>query len=129
MPKPEGPLTYWQLEVMEVVWDLEEASVAEIWEHLAEEREVARTTILTQVQRLEARGWLKRKPRSRPALFRATRPREAALAGEADEFLDTYFEGSAAALVQNLLGAGKLDRGEVARLRKLLAARAPRRSS
>lgn len=129
MAKPDGPLTYWQMEVMEVVWDLEEASAAEIWEHLAETRDVARTTILTQVQRLEARGWLKRKARTRPALFRAARPREATLAGETDEFLETYFEGSAAALVENLLGSGKLDRKELTRLRALLAKPAKRRKA
>lgn len=120
MAKPQGPLTYWQLEVMEVVWELGTATAPEIWEHLAEERDVARTTILTQVQRLEARGWLKRKPRLTPVTFRPTIEREEALGREAEEFLDSHFEGSAAALVQNLLGSGKLERGEVKRLRELL---------
>lgn len=123
MPKPEGPLTYWQMEVMEVIWDLGEASTPEVWEHLADTRGVARTTVLTQVQRLEARGWLKRKLRSAPVVFKPTIARAVALGRATDEFLETYFEGSAAALVQNLLGAGKLDKAEVTRLRALVNAK------
>ena len=61
MVKPDGRLTGTQLEIMEVVWAGEgPVKVSHIWHVLSRERKLARTTVLTMVQRLEKRGWLKR---------------------------------------------------------------------
>ena len=60
---PEGTLTPAQYEIMEVVWDAGRAgaSVAEVWQAVSTRRGVARTTVLNLVDRLEKRGWLRRK--------------------------------------------------------------------
>lgn len=121
MSTPEGKLTGTQLEIMEVIWDLPAgAKVAEIWQTLSEQRQVARTTVLTMVQRLEKRGWLQRCDATGSARYQATCSREDASSDLAAGFLDEFFNGSAAQLVSSLLGSRRLKKTELKRLRKLL---------
>ena len=59
---PEGALTAAQFEIMEFVWKhgRRGATVAEVWQEISKTRDVARTTVLNLVDRLERRGWLRR---------------------------------------------------------------------
>ena len=115
-----------QLEVLDVVWakGKEGATVTEIWEALGKKRSVARTTVLTVVQRLERSGWLVADARERAHRFRAARPREQARRRLLAEIVEGVFGGSPSALVASLLGSPKIGREEIARLRALLEQRA-----
>jgi|RhiMethySRZTD1v2_1073278.scaffolds.fasta_scaffold566008_2 predicted transcriptional regulator len=119
-------LTSVQLEILEVVWSKgkEGATVAEIWEELQKGRELARTTVLTLVQRLERRGWLVAETSARAHRFRATRPREHARRRVLKDLVDGLFGGSPSALVASLLGSRKIERKEVEHLKALLDAKA-----
>ena len=122
MTHPKGKLTGTQLEIMEVVWDAPEPGIkaAEIWAELCERREVARTTVLTMVQRLEKRGWLVRASDDKVVRYRAALSREVCAGNLAAGFLDEFFDGSAAQLVMSLLGSRRIKTAELNRLRKLL---------
>lgn len=119
---PEGTLTPAQYEILNVVWDVgpDGATVAEIWHVISESRSVARTTILNLVDRLEKRGWLKRRDAEGGARYTAAVSRDRTSAALADDFVDTFFDGSAANLVMSLLGTSKLDADEIRRLRDVL---------
>jgi predicted transcriptional regulator len=59
---PEFPqLSETQLEIMNIVWRAGEATVGEVWKALAVRRKVARNTVLTLMERLEKKGWLRRR--------------------------------------------------------------------
>ena len=122
MPKPEGNLTPVQHEIIEVIWDRGRsgASVAEIWEAVSQSRQVVRTTVLNLVDRLEKRGWLRRKPGPGANRYVAALGRDKASAMLASDFVDEFFGGSAGNLVMSLLGSGRLDADEITRLQKLL---------
>jgi predicted transcriptional regulator len=67
-----GPL---EQEVMEVVWDLEDATVRDVYERLAARRKIAYTTVMTTMSRLATKGYLRRDTdalahRYRPAISR-----------------------------------------------------------
>ncbi len=119
---PEGKLTPAQYEIMAVVWNAgrDGATVAEIWQEIAEQRQVARTTILNLVTRLEHRGWLARSGATGPARYVAGASRVQTSATMAQEFVDEFFDGSASNLVMSLLGARQLNSAEIERLRGLL---------
>jgi len=57
--RKKGPLSEFQMEIMNIVWDLGEASVANVVEQLATSRTIARSTAQTMLMRLEEKGWLK----------------------------------------------------------------------
>jgi predicted transcriptional regulator len=120
---PEGKLTPAQYEIMEVVWDAGRAgaSVADVWQAVSSRRGVARTTILNLVDRLEKRGWLKRKEQDGANRYMAAVTRDRTNAALASGFVQEFFGGSASNLVMSLLGTEQLDAGEIQQLRKLLA--------
>ena len=123
---PEGALTPAQFEIMEVVWHhgRRGATVAEIWKEISHTRDVARTTVLNLVDRLERRGWLKRREGRGVNRFVATLRREKTASLLADDFVDDFFGGSASELVMSLLGSKRLKPDEVQRLQQLLDSKA-----
>jgi predicted transcriptional regulator len=118
MPTHE-PLTPTQLEILQAVWELgpDGGTAPAIWQQAQKVRELARTTVLTQVQRLHKKGWLKRRERGGAVVFRAVCDRATAEGRLARRFLADFFAGSAAGFVKSLLGDGRIDKKELERLR------------
>lgn len=84
MGNPEGPVGGLrgplEREVMDVLWQLEQATVRDVHQQLSRRREVAYTTVLTTMARLADKGYLRRDTtwvayRYRPALSRQTHAR------------------------------------------------------
>jgi len=125
---PDGKLTPAQYEIMEVVWAAAHtgATVAEVWQSISPRRSVARTTILNLVDRLEKRGWLRRREQDGANRYVAAVTRDRTNAELASGFVQEFFGGSASNLVMSLLGTEQLDAAEIQRLRKLLADAAPK---
>jgi len=124
MRQPRGSLTAAQYEIMEAVWKAGEEgiAVADIWQEIGQTREIGRTTVLNQVDRLEKRGWLRRVPGEGTTRFRAALGKEDASRQLVAGFVSDYFQGRAVDLVSALLGdaARDLTKNDVDRLRKLL---------
>lgn len=114
------PLTASQHEIMNIVWDRGSVTISEVWKALCEEREVARNTVLTQVQRLEERGWLRRRREGRTDVYESRVPREASEKERLRSMIDQVFDGSAVNLVQSLLGHDLVDRDEIDRIRSVI---------
>jgi predicted transcriptional regulator len=131
MSEPEGKLTPVQYQIMLVVWDGGDQGVtaADIWDAVSRERDVGRTTVLKQIQRLEARGWLGRKEGEGVARYVAAVDRDQTARQLAGGFVDDFFDGSLADLVMSVLGSGKIKPDEVKKLRQLLDEHAARRRS
>jgi len=101
-------LTKFELEIMDVIWRLEEASVREIQEALIEKKRPAYTTVQTIVQRLEAKGAVKRTRKIGNALmFAPAITRKSVYRRVVDDLL-SIFGGSAQPVVAHLLESGKL---------------------
>jgi len=101
-------LTRFELEIMDVLWRLQEASVRELQEALQEKKRPAYTTVQTIVQRLEQKGAVKRTRKIGNALmFAPTVTRRSAYRRVVDDLL-ALFGGSAQPVVAHLLESGKL---------------------
>ena len=101
-------LSKYELEIMDVLWKLGEASVREVCDALAETKRPAYTTVQTIVQRLEAKGAVRRSRKIGNALmFEPTVTRKSAYRRVVDELL-SMFGGSASPVVSHLLESGKL---------------------
>ncbi len=119
-PNPRPPLSKAQLEIMQVVWQRGEATVAEVWKALQERRPVARNTVLTTLARLEEKGWLTRDVLERAHRYRAAAPREATLGAMIDRLVDTAFGGSAEGLVLALLEGRGVSNKEADAIRAMI---------
>lgn len=109
-----------QLEIMNVVWDQGECSVAAVWKVLHERRGISRNTVHTLIVRLEEKGWLSHREDAGAFLYRATISRERTQRQTVLKLVQTVFNGSTEGLVLALLGSGTLSKGEAARIRQLI---------
>ena len=101
-------LTPFELEIMDVLWRLEEASVRQICDELAETKRPAYTTVQTIVQRLEQKRAVRRTGKIGNALmFEPVITKKAAYRPVLDALL-AMFGGSARPVVAHLLDSGKL---------------------
>jgi BlaI family penicillinase repressor len=119
-PEPLPPLSEAQIEIMNVVWDRGEVTVADVWKALSARRKVARNTVLTMISRLEEKGWLLRDDAGHAFRYRAASPREATLGTMIRRLVDTAFGGSAEGLVMALLHGRGVSKEEAARIRAMI---------
>ena len=115
-----SPLTDAQREIMEVVWERGEATVTEVRDALAQQRELARNTVQTMIVRLEEKGWLKHREQGRTFVYSANRPRAASLGAKVTQMIDRLFAGSPEEMVTALIEYRGLTSGEAVRIRKMI---------
>jgi predicted transcriptional regulator len=122
MSPPQGKLTPAQHEIMEFVWKSADggAKVAEIWEAVAKNRSVTRTTVLNFINRLHRRGWLKRAKVDNTYRYVATVTPDRVSDVVATDVVDDFFGGSASKLMMSLLRTKRLRPEEIQRLRALI---------
>lgn len=115
-----GPLTPAQREIMEVVWDREEATVSDVREALATRRPLARNTVQTMMVRLEEKGWLKHRQDGRTFVYSAKIPRAVSLGEKVVQLVDRFFAGSPAQMVTALIAYRGLTKEEAERIRVMI---------
>ena len=113
-------LTKLQLAILRLLWQRGEATIAELWEALYEERGLAQTTVATLVARLQRRGIVKRRSRDRQYVYRATITESDVQHSRVSELTERLFEGNTAALVNHLIAASDMSPGDLARMKRLL---------
>ena len=110
------PLSAAQTEIMGVIWEQGEATLAQICNALSNNRDLARNTVQTQLTRLVEKGWLTYSSSGKIFCYRATVPRVTAQSEVVHRVLDTVFGGSYEGLMMSLLDGRKLSREEADRI-------------
>lgn len=106
---------------MKVVWELESATVRDVYEALLKRRKVAYTTVMTMMNILEEKGYLKKKQAERAYLYRPAQPQRQVIGAMVKDFVNRVFNGSAEPLLVHLVeehGLSEKDLEEIARLRR-----------
>jgi predicted transcriptional regulator len=119
MRKPQPTLTTQELAIMKVVWRLGTATVRDVYEALLETRRIAYTTVMTMMNILEAKGYLKKEKHDRAYRYRPTRPERAVVGSMVREFVNRVFDGASRPLLVHLVEDAKLtgkEREELLRL-------------
>jgi len=109
MAKKQENLGELELEVMKILWDRGRSSVLQVAEKLSKQKGYARTTILTIIQRLHKKGFLKRKKENGVYRYEPTQKRQQVMGRLLNQFIDRVFDGSSTSLVQQLTGAQMSD--------------------
>ena len=117
-----------QWEIMTVIWERSECSVADVWKVLNERRGVARNTVHTLIVRLEEKGWLTHHEAEGGFLYSATVSREHSQQSSVQRLIETVFDGSPEGLVLTLLNGGTLSKKEADRIRELINSAQRRKS-
>lgn len=118
---PEGKLTPVQFEIMQLIWNSAQGlTIGEIWDAIRMGRDVSRTTVLNLVDRLEKRAWLVRRKDQGVFRYAAAVQRQSVEAQLAADFVQEFFDGSAANLVMSLLGSRRISKSDIQRLKHLM---------
>ena len=105
---------------MKVVWQLEKATVRDVYEALREHRDVAYTTVMTMMKILEEKGYLKKMRVERAYEYRPAKPRQQVVGAMVRDFLDRVFDGAAAPLLVHLAKDAKLSKSDKDTIRRLI---------
>jgi predicted transcriptional regulator len=121
MRKPHPTLTPQELAIMKVVWRLDRpATVRDVYEALRKQRAVAYTTVMTMMNILEEKGYLKKARVEKAFLYRPARPRHQVVGAMVRDFVDRVFDGASNALLLHLAKDERLsDRERKAIMRML----------
>jgi BlaI family penicillinase repressor len=112
-------LTRLELQILELLWDRDNASIREIQEAFPEPRP-AYTTIQTTVYRLETKGAVRRVRKvSNAHIFEPVVARDVARVRLLDDVL-RFFGGRAQPMVAQLVEAGKLTRDDLRELEAVI---------
>ena len=117
-----------QRAIIDVVWELGEASVRDVWKRLRRKKEMVYTTILTSMQRLEKDGWLTHRVEGNKNIYMPTKTREQAGAGSVRTYVHKMFNGNAALLFQQLVEEDELSDKELKELKRLIDRKEKERS-
>jgi BlaI family transcriptional regulator, penicillinase repressor len=119
--RPKTPLLAPQeLEIMKVVWDHESSTVRDVYEALRQRRKVAYTTVMTMMNTLEQKGYLRRRRQDRAYLYRATHARKQVIRAMVRDFVDRVFNGAAEPLVVHLVEDRRLSERELREIARMI---------
>ncbi len=114
-------LTPLELTIMQIVWERDNATAAEVGQALQEKRPLADTTIHTVFANLRKKGYVEPIPTVERALRFAPCVRREQVAGRwLTGLMRDFFGGSAPRLMAHLIEEEKVDEAELAEIRKLL---------
>lgn len=120
MKKSLTPLGESEMEILHHIWELHEATVAQIHERIMKDRKVAYTTIMTTMKNLNNKGFLQYRKEGTTYVYSAAIEPESVQLNLVDKLVDKVFKGSTAALVQTLVSKENLSEEERAEIRKLI---------
>ena len=105
---------------MKVVWQREASTVRDIYETVRKTRPIAYTTVMTVMNVLEEKGYLKRTLVDRAYVYRPARPQQQVVGQMVTDFVDRVFDGAAAGLFLHLAKDNRLSKAERDSIRRLI---------
>jgi BlaI family transcriptional regulator, penicillinase repressor len=120
MRPKHNTLTPQELEIMKLVWQLQDSTVRDIYEALLRRRKIAYTTVMTTMNTLETKGYLKKRKQERAFIYRPTRPRNQVIGGMIREFIDRVFNGSAEPLLVHLVKDRRIREQDLQKIARMI---------
>jgi predicted transcriptional regulator len=119
MSKPIKP-TESELEILQVLWEKNKATVREVHEILSEHKDSGYTTTLKLMQIMFEKGLVKRDDSNKTHIYQANVSKESTQKQMVGKMVNALFGGSATQLVMQALGNNKHSSSELEEIQKLL---------
>lgn len=121
MPAKKYELGDTELEVLNHVLELGEASVHDVLDRINKYRPLAYTTVMTILKKLAKKGYLSYEQDGKAYIYRPAQSKTAVRKGLLRRFVDTAFAGSPMDLVQTLVREEQLSSEDLEELDRLIA--------
>lgn len=111
-----------ELEILNIIWQKNLATVRDVHEELAKRKDVGYTTTLKLMQIMHEKGMVKRDESMRTHVYKAVVNKEKTQKHLLNKMIDSLFGGSSTQLVLQALGSGeqKLSVEELEKIQSLL---------
>lgn len=109
-----------ELEILQVLWQKNNATVREVHEVLSTHKESGYTTTLKLMQIMHDKGLVSRDDSSKTHVYRPNISREATQQQLLHKMVNTLFEGNATQLVMQALGSQKPSNDELQAIEQLI---------
>lgn len=114
------PLGETEMEVLHHVWDLGQATVADVQDRILQSRTVAYTTVMTVMKNLADKGYLGYEKQGNQYVYTPARQAEEVQHSLLNSLLTKVFKGSPTALVQTLVRYEQLSDDERDEIRQII---------
>jgi predicted transcriptional regulator len=132
MPRNESEQpTELELDILKVLWRESPLPVRDVRQRLESEagRPLAHSSVITMLNIMHRKGFLRRKRDGKAFLFSPKVEKNRVTGSMMQDLMSRAFDGSAKALVLNLLDTADLDATELSELRKLINRKAKEQQS
>jgi predicted transcriptional regulator len=109
-----------ELEILQVLWSKESATVRDVHEELAKQKDVGYTTTLKLMQIMHEKGLVKRDDTFKTHIYQPAVSREKTQKHLLNKMIDNLFGGSSTQLVIQALGNHKASTQELEEIQQLL---------
>ena len=109
-----------ELEILQIIWEKEKATVREVHEVLCLTKDSGYTTTLKLLQIMFEKGLVKRDDSNKTHIYEAAITKERTQKQFLDKMINTLFAGSSTQLVLQALGNQKTSKGELEEIQKYL---------
>ncbi len=121
MTAREAEIGQAELEVLQTLWEHGPATVRDVLNVLHERgRQLAYTTVLTFLTRLEQKGCVTSDKSGRAYVYRPKVTRDKVSRSRLEAVLDAFYDGSPGPLVLQLIREGKFTNAEIAELQEVI---------
>jgi predicted transcriptional regulator len=109
-----------ELEILQVLWEKQEATVRDVHEELSRTRDIGYTTALKLLQIMFEKGLVSRNESAKSHIYKAAVSREKTQKQLVGKMISTLFAGSPGELVMQALGNHQASADELEQIQKLL---------
>ena len=119
--QPEKLLTETELELMNILWKLEQGTVADVMSYLGKDRQLAYTSVSTILRILEQKRVLETRKEGRGHTYIPVLSKNDYEAKTIKHVVEKVFDGTPVGMVRQLLNSMDLSAEEIKELRKLIS--------
>lgn len=109
-----------ELEILQILWEVNEARVKDIFEKLSRYKEVGYTTVLKTMQIMHEKGVLEREADGKSHIYRALVEKKDIQEKFLDKILNKVYHGSAFNLVMSALGSYSASEKELEQIKEFI---------
>ena len=121
MPKKTfAPLGETEIELLQHMWELERATVADVHKRVLRDRDVAYTTVMNIMKKLADKGYLDYERHGAAYVYTLARSAQQVRTSILKDIIDKAFRGSPVSLVQTLVRRGQLTERQRAEILELI---------
>ena len=109
-----------ELEVLNAVWELGHATVADVRAILLKQRSVAYTTVMTTMKKLADKGYLSYTEEEKKYVYSPAKTSSEVRRGLLTDLVSSAFKGSTLSLVQTLVADESISETELAEIKRII---------